>query len=384
VKHAFALLIQIAVVILIFTLTWMTKDIGSLLPGSLGTERYEGFALTAQILIVDWLWNIVGPKLAALENHRTTMLQKRDEIMKTFYVKLINTFLPFMLIAFVKRFMESCEVDELNKESCLHEMQDDLLTFFFINILKEIGRLLLEIFRTKWNVSSELKSADKDARPTYLDVQCKFSEPVPISKEYMDLMIGFALILYFGQLAPIMAFFFLLANMLESRLLASRYSRVTQRAKPQRAEGIGPWLYIFEVITYTAAVFVPALSVFELHPLRDFPELSEFQMFIIFENVLVLLVVITHAQFGYQGPIDVRNAVKFQASYVDYLFSGTHASPIKVPDGQWQEVLREEGVPAIGPSTAREEIESREQEEYEEDEDDLEEEEEEMEKAMIR
>merc|ERR1719183_1220065 len=117
VKHAFALLIQIAVVILIFTLTWMTKDIGSLLPGSLGTERYEGFALTAQILIVDWLWNIVGPKLAALENHRTTMLQKRDEIMKTFYVKLINTFLPFMLIAFVKRFMESCEVDESNKES---------------------------------------------------------------------------------------------------------------------------------------------------------------------------------------------------------------------------------------------------------------------------
>jgi hypothetical protein len=260
-------------------------------------------------------------------------------------------------------------MDVENKETCLPELRRDLLKYFCVYILMELGRVASYMILTQWKVNRELRHAEKSGLleqevtikgvakkvkrvPTYMDIQGKCFAPPQINAEYMELMTGFALIIYFGQVLPVMAFLYLVANMFEVRMLAYRYTRVTQRSKPQRAEGVGVWLYIFETITNTAIIIVPALSVFELHPLRNFPELTELQLFLGIEHVLLLINVFTHSRF-YHDPYDVQEAQKFHTSLFDYLFSGKHIKPIIVE--KWEELRGRP--PAIGPTTGVEELE---------------------------
>jgi hypothetical protein len=319
--------------------------IGGLIRG----EDFGGFLITGQILFFDFIWKQIAKKLAEIENHRTVAFQETSRVMKVFFVKLVNTFLPFMFTAFVKRHYEPCGMDHDNAESCLPELQADLSKYFGVYIFLELGKIVAYNGLTRWKVTSELQHAKAEAKSngekepvaTYLDVQGKSFNPPPIANEYMELMTGFALICYFGQVLPILSFLYFISNMVEVRLVAYRYARVTQRARPYRAEGIGPWLFIFEFITYIAIIVVPALSVFELHPLRDYPEVSEFQMFLILEHVFLILNFFTHYCF-HEVPYDVQEALKFQDSLKDYLFSGKHIAAIVLNKEKWSEVEENE------------------------------------------
>jgi hypothetical protein len=340
--------------------------------GLMRGEELAGYMITAQILSINYLWTEIAEKLCNLENHRTKLKREQERIMKIFYVKLVSTFLPFLFTAFVKRYYDPCGLDAEKKESCLPELRRDLFKYFSIYVAMEIITVFYYTLRTRRKVNRELSNAEAAGLleqevtiggevktvpriPTYMDIQAKSFPCEEIASKYMELMTGFALICFFGQVLPVMAFLYFVANMLEARLLAYLYTRVTQRSKPQRAEGVGPWLYIFEFITHTAIIVVPALSVFELHPLRNYPELTEFQMFLVIEHFLIILNLFTHSRF-HDDPHDVEEAVKFHSSLFDYLFSGKHVKPVLVPN--W-ETLR--GIPpAFGPKSSVIELENEE------------------------
>ena len=216
--------------------------------GLMRGEELAGYMITAQILSINYLWTEIAEKLCNLENHRTKLKREQERIMKIFYVKLVSTFLPFIFTAFVKRYYDPCGLDAEKKESCLPELRRDLFKYFSIYVAMEIITVFYYILRTRRKVNRELSNAEAAGLleqevtiggevktvpriPTYMDIQAKSFPCEEIASKYMELMTGFALICFFGQVLPVMAFLYLVANMLEARLLAYLYTRVTQRSK---------------------------------------------------------------------------------------------------------------------------------------------------------
>lgn len=207
--------------------------------------------------------------------------------------------------------------------NCTELLETSLATFFIVHAMCTIIFLAIPIVLVKYQINAEVSKAMKqddsgsDSEEAALDgggskdysflqVQAKCHESAPYEykswggsyvEDFLELAIAYALVTCFGLALPIMVFFAFVCGVVEYRLMAYRMTNVTCRPHPTAASGIQAWGGIISGISYFAVVCNVMYAVTVMYPMRNWPTVTEFQMFIIGEHVAILLKV------GIQGII---------------------------------------------------------------------------------
>jgi len=108
-------------------------------------------------------------------------------------------------------------------------------------------------------------------------------------ENFLELSIGFTLLMCFGIHLPLMSVIALLSHIIEYRLLAYRMAHVTCRPNPDGAEGIGVWQNVFEAVSEIAAIIQVAVAVFMMDPFRRVPWRERLTYFVVAEHALFFI-----------------------------------------------------------------------------------------------
>jgi hypothetical protein len=207
------------------------------------------------------------------------------------------------------------------------------MKYFAIHTMICIMKILAFTYFGKRQVNEEYARAKKDhpdKEYSYVEVQAKLLPAPGITDEYTELMVSFALVCLFGTVLPSMSALLLIANVVEVRMLAYRYLRSTARPRPAGAEDIGAWDYCFDFVTQISLLCMPALLVFEMHPLRDESEAHEMEYFLGIEHFFILIKLVLMSLYT-KAPFDVRKAAIFSEEKASELFSSTKRGNIQLP-----------------------------------------------------
>jgi len=301
--------------------------------GAVDGAAMGGYCIVALIKFLDQVWNRLSAAFVELENHRTAGEKEKARIYKLVYVKIINVMYPYLYTAFRKRHVVDCREDPEGSETCLPGLSKDLLKYFAIHTMTCIAKILAFTYFGKRQVGEEYARASKEhphKKYSYVEVQAKLLPAPGITDEYTELMVSFALICLFGTVLPSMSALLLVANLVECRLLAYRYLRSTARPRPSGAEDIGAWDYCFDLVTQISLIVMPALLVFEMHPLRDMSPAHEWETFLGLEHFFILIK-IGLMGFYTQAPFDVRKAAIYSEEKTTELFSSSKRGNIQLP-----------------------------------------------------
>jgi hypothetical protein len=303
--------------------------------GKVNGAAMGGYLIVALIKFLDQVWNQTCLRLVELENHRTAGEKEKARIYKIVYVKLINVLYPYLYTAFCKRYVVECREDAEGAETCLPGLSNDLAKYFAIHTMICIMKIVAFTMYGKRQVGEEYARAKKEhgnKEYSYSEVQAKLLPAPGITDEYTELMVSFALVCLFGTVLPIMAFLLFLANLVEVRLLVYRYLRATGRPRPTGAEDIGAWDYCFDLTTQASLIIMPALLVFEMHPLRDMNEAHEFEFFLGIEHFFIMIKLVLMSLYT-KAPFDVRKAIIYAEEKAAELFSSSKRGLIQLgPD----------------------------------------------------
>jgi hypothetical protein len=301
--------------------------------GMVNGAAMGGYCIVALIKFLDQVWNQTCNILVNNENHRTSGEKEKARIYKIVYVKLIVVLYPYLYTAFRKRHILECREDAEGAETCLPGLSKDLAKYFMIHIAICIAKIVAFTYFGKRQVTEEYARAKKEhgnKEYSYVEVQAKLLPAPGITDEYTELMVSFALVCLFGTVLPSMSLLLFLANLVEVRLLAYRYLRATGRPRPSGAEDIGAWDYCFDFTTQISLIVMPALLVFEMHPLRDSKTTQEFEYFLGIEHFFILIKLVLMGLYA-KAPFDVRKAAIFAEEKATELFSSSKRGNIQLP-----------------------------------------------------
>jgi hypothetical protein len=310
---------------------WIDED-RKFMGGMVDGAAMGGYLIVALIKFLDQVWNQLSKRLTDLENHRTSGEHEKARIYKILYVKLFNVMWPYVYTAFRKRHVVECRKDAEGAETCLPGLSNDLMKYFAIHTMICIMKIVAFTYFGKRQVSEEFARAQKDhpdKKYSYVEVQAKLLPAPGITDEYTELMVSFALVCLFGTVLPSMSLLLLVANLVEVRLLAYRYLRSTGRPRPTGAEDIGAWDYCFDFTTQVSLVVMPALLVFEMHPLRDMKKEYEWETFLGLEHFFILIKLVLMSMYT-KAPFDVRKAVIYAEDKATELFSSSKRGLIEL------------------------------------------------------
>merc|ERR1719487_472750 len=309
------------------------EDKRKFMGGMVDGAAMGGYCTVALIKFLDWVWNRLSAFLVEIENHRTAGEKEKARIYKIVYVKIINVLYPYLYTAFRKRHVVECNNDAEGSETCLPGLSKDLLKYFAIHTMICIMKIVALTIYGQRQVNEEYARATKEhphKKYSYVELQAKLFPAPGITDEYTELMVSFALICLFGTVLPSMSMLLFFANLIEVRLLAYRYLRSTGRPRPTGAEDIGAWDYCFDFVTQISLLVMPALLVFEMHPLRDMNTAHEWETFLGLEHFFILIKLVLMS-FYTKAPFDVRKAIIYSEAKITELFSSTKRGLIQLP-----------------------------------------------------
>jgi len=215
---------------------------------------------------------------------------------------------------------------------CMQSLLLNLSTFYITHVLCTIVFIVVPILLLRHEIKKEMaKAAKSEESYSLLQYQGKCAELADYNyyswggsqvEDFLELAIAFALMTSFNILLPGMTFVAFVSYLVEYRLLAYRMTLVTSRPLPARADGIGHWQGVFEVICAVAVVVNVGLGVFVLH--QDIPGTSLYDSmwgapsklfhFITLEHFMLLLSFFVSAMIPSE-PEDVRRIEEFNSRF---------------------------------------------------------------------
>jgi len=197
------------------------------------------------------------------------------------------------------------------KTTCLEALEEDLWTYFISHVVIDIIFLIIPIFLTWWQIRSEKNevrkeregkdaSEEKQNKPVYslLQYQAKCCANAPYEyyswggsqvEDFLELVIGFALLTSFSIVLPGMAFVTFVSHLLEYRLLAFRTTHVTCRPWPTGADGIGLWDDILNFLGFVAVTSNIGIAIFVMNPMQMWRLEHQLAAFLILEHALLFI-----------------------------------------------------------------------------------------------
>ncbi|XP_039617734.1 anoctamin-7 [Polypterus senegalus] len=220
------------------------------------------------IMLLSKLYTSLAHVLTRWEMHRTQTKYENAFILKVFIFQFINFYSSPIYIAFFKgRFIGypghyytlfGIRNEDCGAGGCLIELAQELLIIMggkqVINNVQEFVVPKLKGWWQKQKMKTRKGGETSDVyfQPWEADYQLLVCEG--LFDEYLEMVLQFGFITIFVAACPIAPLFALLNNWVEIRLDAQKFVCEYRRPVVERAQSIGIWFQILEVITYLAVI----------------------------------------------------------------------------------------------------------------------------------
>lgn len=186
---------------------------------------------------------------------------------------------------------------------CFYTTKDNLMTFFWINLATELVFLAIPVILARYEIHKELSKASGKQSYTWLQMQAKLQQVAPYEfaswggsfvEDFNEAAIGYAIVVCFGMLTPVLCFFAFLASILTLRLRAYRMTHVTGRPFPLASTGIGNWEDLFNIINI-GGIVCSSLLVINIAPVMHWD----------WAHKLMMLIGLQYGLFFVRSAVDV-------------------------------------------------------------------------------
>ncbi|KAF7700140.1 hypothetical protein HF521_003098 [Silurus meridionalis] len=219
------------------------------------------------IMLLSKVYTRLAQILTQWEMHRTQTKYEDAFILKVFVFQFVNFYSSPVYIAFFKgRFVGypgnyytlfGIRNEDCGASGCLIELAQELLVIMVgKQIINNVQEFVLPKFKAWWQkrkLKKENGVNDQDnVAPWETDYSLLVCEG--LFDEYLEMVLQFGFITIFVAACPLAPLFALVNNWVEIRLDAQKFVCEYRRPVAQRAQDIGIWFTILEVITYLAVI----------------------------------------------------------------------------------------------------------------------------------
>ncbi|KAM5342134.1 hypothetical protein ACJ41O_015165 [Fusarium nematophilum] len=226
--------------------------------------------------------------LTQFENHRTADHHEMSLTQKIFVLNVCTNYLPIFLTAFVyipfgsdvvpklerllqavlesagKKFIHEpfhLDSDRLQNEVIALTVTGQISSFFEENILPMAKHRLSGWYRdyrasrSKGKSSTMLVDDEPDEAKFLARVRNEATLPgYNVQEDISEIVLQFGYLALFSPVWPIIPIGFLINNWIELRSDFAKISLEHQRPAPVRSDGIGPWIYSLEALTWLGSI----------------------------------------------------------------------------------------------------------------------------------
>ncbi|XP_078346942.1 anoctamin-3-like [Oculina patagonica] len=226
------------------------------------TSATAGFLNLVAINLLKFVYSKLAVWLTDWENPPTRSDYEYSFTWKMYTFQFVNTYSSVFYIAFFKsrhvigtpsrykRLAGEFRLDGCSEQGCFLDLCVQLL---FIMVGQQIIRNVLEIgipFFLYWMKNRKKKEGDRRDRPQY---QCDYDlsphKDHYMFWEYLDVVLQFGFATMFVAAFPLGPFFALLTSIIQIRVDAINFVSQFRRPDSTRAQDIGAWLRILEIVT---------------------------------------------------------------------------------------------------------------------------------------
>uniref|UniRef100_A0A674K9S9 Anoctamin n=1 Tax=Terrapene triunguis TaxID=2587831 RepID=A0A674K9S9_9SAUR len=249
----------------------------------------------ALILLMSQVYTSLAEKLTRWEMHRTQTLHEDAFTFKVFIFQFVNFYSsPFYVAFFKGRFVGypgqygtllGLRNEECGPGGCLIELAQQL---FIIMVGKQIISNVQEFVIPKlkaWRQKRKLarvRGAQISQEPPRWEEDYELIECEGLFEEYLEMVLQFGFITIFVAAFPLAPLFALLNNWVEIRLDAQKFVCEYRRPVAYRAQDIGVWFLILEVLAQISAFLIAFTSDFLPRLLYQYEHDSQLQGYVNF------------------------------------------------------------------------------------------------------
>lgn len=219
------------------------------------------------ILVLSKVYTMLAHILTRWEMHRTQSQYEDMFILKVFIFQFVNFYSSPVYIAFFKgRFVGypgnyntlfGVRNEDCGAGGCLIELAQELLVIMVgkqvINNIQEfVTPKLQSCWQRRGFKSKQNGEHTEDVSPWERDYQLLVCEG--LFDEYLEMVLQFGFITVFVAACPLAPLFALINNWVEIRLDAQKFVTEYRRPVAERAQDIGIWFQIMQLITQTAVI----------------------------------------------------------------------------------------------------------------------------------
>uniref|UniRef100_A0A8D0BA80 Anoctamin n=1 Tax=Salvator merianae TaxID=96440 RepID=A0A8D0BA80_SALMN len=220
------------------------------------------------ILILSKIYIALAHFLTKWEMHRTQTKFEDAFTFKVFVFEFINFYSSPIYIAFFKgRFVGypghynkllGIRNEDCGPGGCLIELAQELLVIMVgKQIVNNVQEIVLPKLKTWWQKRrhfSKKNGSQENIKKKLWESDYELLPYDGLFHEYLEMVLQFGFITIFVAACPLAPLFALLNNWVEIRLDARKFVCEYRRPVAERAQGIGIWFPILEVITHLAVI----------------------------------------------------------------------------------------------------------------------------------
>ncbi|KAK1786069.1 hypothetical protein P4O66_017802 [Electrophorus voltai] len=222
------------------------------------------------ILLLSKVYTYLAEVLTKWEMHRTQTKYEDAFILKVFIFQFVNFYSSPVYIAFFKgRFVGypgnyytlfGIRNEDCGASGCLIELAQELLVIMVgKQVISNVQEFVLPKIKTWWNKrklypAQKIKEQNEKERAAPWETDYELLVCQGLFDEYLEMVLQFGFITIFVAACPLAPFFALVNNWVEVRLDAQKFVCVYRRPVAERAQDIGIWFTILQIITYLAVV----------------------------------------------------------------------------------------------------------------------------------
>ena len=255
------------------------------------------------IRIFGLFYSQISKYLNNYENHKDLVAFENSLNYKIFLFNIINTFIPFIVISFIKTetdILGECLIslklfsasgvrgEEL---TCFNELNLYVFTFFFSTFAVNFMQIIIPKAKQFLNRNKLLLKRkygwgqiDKTIEQEWLLEPYQITLEIDgVLEEYLEIVLLFGFLSMFGQVFP--AGFFIALIILRNEILIDKYKLLnqTRRPIPIAVSNIGSWTNIIGIVAYTSIIVNVRILVYSSQSL-DVVAVKIFNRTDIFDN----------------------------------------------------------------------------------------------------
>ncbi|KAA3681139.1 anoctamin-7 [Paragonimus westermani] len=234
------------------------------------------------IMCLGKVYEKLAYKMTQWEMHRTQSAFENQLIFKVFLFQFVNFYSSLIYVAFFKgRFVGypgnyvyffGLRNEDCDNGGCLIELAQQLIVIMVgKQLINNCQEILIPKLQTWWHKRKKGLNSKANAKAALMMLGCIFMDDyklIPyegLFDEYMEMVLQFGFITIFVAAFPLAPFFALLNNWMEIRLDANKLVRETRRPLAERAQNIGVWFRILDVLVRLAVISNAFIIAFTSH-----------------------------------------------------------------------------------------------------------------------